>query len=35
FYGALALILGALAGFLGGRFGAVGPAVAYGTTRRA
>ena len=32
-YGALALILGALAAFLGGRFGTVDPALAYGTRR--
>ncbi|WP_370692870.1 PhnA-like protein [Methylobacterium sp.] len=32
-YGALALVLGALAAFLGGRFGTVDPALAYGTRR--
>jgi len=32
-YASLALVLGALAAFLGGRFGAVDPALAYGTRR--
>ncbi|WP_026596965.1 hypothetical protein [Methylobacterium sp. 77] len=32
-YGALALVLGALAAFLGGRFGTVSPALAYGERR--